>query len=39
MIAAFFVVSHQMMVQFCCKGVTGTMVTPIGGGDWLMPDR
>jgi uncharacterized membrane protein len=25
---------HQITVQFCCSGVTGTMVTRIGG--WLL---
>jgi hypothetical protein len=28
MTTAFLVASHQMMVQFCSNGVTGTMIAP-----------
>jgi hypothetical protein len=32
MIAAFFVLAHQTMVQFCWSGVTGAIRARIGRG-------
>ena len=32
MIAAFLVLEHQTIVQFCCSGVTGAMTALMGAG-------
>jgi hypothetical protein len=35
MTAAFLVLAHQTIVQFCCRGVTGAMTARMGGSAWL----